>query len=154
MKMVKNFLFVLLILSNTSIATEVECTNKQFLINLINANTSWKIVKDKINQMTPIEKLIVDEKGSVWLETYNADPFPVLLGISTVDIEEKLIIGAPNYDISLPEYKKLKRYEEAQLVLKPYENDCTQKKILLEVIILDTPENQQREKFILVKIEK
>ena len=149
MKIIKSLVFSLFVLQNISLASEMVCSNKQFLTNLINSNASWKIVKDKKSKLTPIEKIIVDDKGSVWLETYKADPFPTLLGISTIDIEEKLLIGVPHYDISLPEYKELKHYEETQFILKPYRNDCTLKKILLEIIISDVPDNRQRENFVL-----
>ena len=155
MKIIKKIALALLMLQTLTFATETECGYKKFLTTLINSTAEWKIVKEKItHKITPIEKLMVDEKGSVWIQTYKADPFSVLFGISTMGIEEKLILSGVVYDISLPEYKELKVYEKREFLLKPYKNDCSLKKMILEVVISDMPDDKRRESFVLERVIK
>jgi len=116
-------LFTLIV--NILLSDTVECTKKNFLINMLKSNSTWYLVDNRENRPFDIMKI---DRGMVKIKNKYSDFHPVLLNINVDNFGE----------VGVYMFNALPKYENKDFILKPYKNDCSLNKIIFEIKAADT----------------
>ena len=146
----KSILFIVLLITNIY-GENCNCDYRKFLTNLIYSEAEWLPIVENNNSI-PIEKIITDKVGRIWIQTWKSDPFPVSVSIGEIT-EKHIISNVLNISgvMFRSKYPFLEKYKDKFIRLRMYKKNCDLKNIILEIVIADYPDDKRKETIMFVK---
>ena len=122
-------------MTNILLSDTIKCTNKQFLLNLLNSETTWIPIGTNAEEKYAPFSALKTNQGAFLVLTPGSDFIMRHIGIkySSDGIRNIILQSTKHYRSEIS--KKYEKYYDKTFILKPYQDDCSLKNIILEVYI-------------------